>query len=258
MNKEYVSQDFSPNHNPLISIITIVYNGEKHIEQTIQSVINQSYKNIEYIIIDGGSTDRTLDIIRNYEDAIEYWISEPDQGIADAFNKGINCAKGSLIGLINADDYYVDNIISDVSEKYQESIHFKDEAIIIYGKTYREDLQGFISEKESNTLSWCLSVPFSHCSSFISRSYYEKYGLYDSNYKIAMDVDLLMRGLNSERYIKLPEFIATQRDGGISSTNRIQGYKEYLKTSAQHFSIPFRYFCFILKVIIMYKNKVFR
>ena len=85
------------NNKPLISIITAVFNGEKYLEQTIKSIINQTYKNFEYIIIDGGSTDGTLEIIKKYEDKISYWISEKDKGISDAFNKGVTAAKGDYI-----------------------------------------------------------------------------------------------------------------------------------------------------------------
>ena len=91
---------------PLVTIITVVFNGEKYLQQTIQSVINQTYDNVEYVVIDGGSTDGTVDIIRKYEDKIDYWVSEPDQGIYDAMNKGIQLAGGEIVGLINSDDCY--------------------------------------------------------------------------------------------------------------------------------------------------------
>ncbi len=90
---------------PLISIITVVYNGEKYLKQAIESVINQTYKNIEYIIIDGGSTDNTLNIIKNYHQNISKWVSEPDNGLYDAMNKGIKLATGELIGMVNSDDW---------------------------------------------------------------------------------------------------------------------------------------------------------
>ena len=95
-----------PKKEPLFSIITVVYNGEKFLEKTIASVVNQSCKNFEYIIIDGGSTDKSLDIIRKYEKKIDYWVSEKDNGIYDAFNKGMIVSKGEFIGFINSDDIY--------------------------------------------------------------------------------------------------------------------------------------------------------
>jgi len=94
------------NPQPLISIITVVYNGEKYLEQTIKSVVGQTYTNIEYLIVDGGSTDGTLDIIKKYEVQIANWVSEPDKGLYDAMNKGIGLAKGEIIGMINSDDWY--------------------------------------------------------------------------------------------------------------------------------------------------------
>ena len=93
-------------HKPLISIVTVVLNDAKHLEQAIKSVLGQTYDNIEYLIIDGGSTDGTLDIIRKHEKAIDYWVSEPDSGIYDAMNKGVSLATGDLIALLNSDDWY--------------------------------------------------------------------------------------------------------------------------------------------------------
>ena len=101
-------------NKPLISIITVVYNGEKHLEETIQSVINQTYDNVEYIIIDGGSTDGTLEIIKKYEDKIDYWVSEKDRGMYNALNKGFSCANGEYLGWLNADDTLFPNAFKDI------------------------------------------------------------------------------------------------------------------------------------------------
>ena len=102
---------------PYISIITVVKNGEKYLEETIKSVINQTYKNYEYIVIDGGSKDKTLDIIKKYSDKIDYWVSETDKGLYDAFNKGMQLAKGDFIGIINSDDVYLSKTL-EILKKY--------------------------------------------------------------------------------------------------------------------------------------------
>ena len=97
---------YNQTNTPLISIITVVFNGDEYIEQTINSVISQSYDNVEYIIIDGGSTDKTLDIIKKYENQIDYWVSESDRGIYDAMNKGTSLANGEWLNFMNAGDWF--------------------------------------------------------------------------------------------------------------------------------------------------------
>ena len=107
---------------PKISIITVCYNSEAHIEEAILSVINQSYENKEYLVIDGGSKDGTLNIIEKYKDRIDYFVSEPDKGISDAFNKGIKAATGDIIGILNSDDFMMPNALTKVAEQYEERI----------------------------------------------------------------------------------------------------------------------------------------
>ena len=114
--------------NLLVSIITVVYNGEKHIEQSIKSVLAQTYSNIEYIIIDGVSTDGTLDIVRKYEPKITQVISEKDTGIYNAMNKGLAMANGDVIAILNADDYYYPETIETVINQFKQS-----KADVVYG-----------------------------------------------------------------------------------------------------------------------------
>jgi glycosyltransferase involved in cell wall biosynthesis len=246
----------SQSDKPLITVITVVFNGEKFLEETILSVINQTYDNVEYIIIDGGSNVETLDIINKYDDKIDYWISEKDKGISDAFNKGIVCASGDIIGLINADDYYEQGAFSNIIDCYLDV--FVKTPIIIYGQTNRITLNGKKMIKKDNQLGWYMSVPFSHCSSFATMNYYKNFGLFDNKFRIAMDVDLLMRGLNLSNYIKLEAFIATQRDGGVSDWNRLKGYKEYREVAKSHLGVVLSYFGYVIKVVVFYKNKVFK
>jgi len=103
---------------PLVSIVTVVFNGEAYLEETIQSVINQTYDNVEYIIIDGGSTDGTLEIIKKYENQIDYWVSEKDTGMYNALNKGFSCAQGEYLGWINSDDTLFTNALQDVQSVF--------------------------------------------------------------------------------------------------------------------------------------------
>lgn len=104
-----------------ISIITVSYNSAGTIERTIKSVIQQDYGDVEYIVIDGGSTDGTVDVIRKYEKKIFFWLSEPDEGIYDAMNKGIRRATGEIIAFLNSDDWYQKNILSEVAEQFQDN-----------------------------------------------------------------------------------------------------------------------------------------
>ncbi len=241
---------------PLISIITVVYNGEKYLEETILSVLNQSYDNVEYIIIDGGSTDGTVDIIKKYEDSIDYWVSESDGGISDAFNKGLKYCTGDLVGIINADDYYEKDAFSKIVDVYKSNT--KTGEAVYYGKTYKITLNNEKLIKKDNKRGWCMSVPFSHCSSFLTFGYYKKYGLFNKDFKIAMDVELLARGLNKENYIAVDSCIATQRNGGVSDVNRIAGYKEYILAVRNHCSFFKSYLLFLIKVLIVYKNKILK
>jgi glycosyltransferase involved in cell wall biosynthesis len=252
--KGYYKKSFTD--KPLISIVTVVLNDKEHIEETILSVLTQKYDNIEYIIIDGGSSDGTLEIIKKYNESIDYWISEKDQGISDAFNKGIICTLGELVGIINSGDYYESEVFNYVVYYYIQNYSLKE--FVLYGKTFKINLSMQKLEKKDNSSGWAIRVPFSHCSSFTTRAFYKKYGLFDLSYKIAMDVDLLMRGLKEAHYIQMPYFIATQRDGGLSDKNRIEGYREYRNVSKKYFGLFKSYFFYYLRILIIYKSKIIR
>ena len=240
---------------PKITIVTIVYNGEKYIRETILSVINQGYENLEYIIVDGDSTDSTLDIINEFKSKINVIISEKDSGISDAFNKGLSHASGVLIGFLNAGDFYEPSTLNKLSNFYLENkLKLENNPFVIHGNTY--SLENDIKKIKNDTaLGWWLTAPFSHCSSFISNDYYTTYGGFNLSYKIAMDVDFFLKSYNEIQYYKINCFIATQRTGGVSDVNRVKGYKEYYQSVKSRVGYFKAIAGFIIKYLIYLKNK---
>lgn len=171
-----------------ISIVTVCYNSAATIEQTIQSVLGQSYPNIEYIIIDGGSTDGTVDIIKKYASQLAYWVSESDKGIYDAMNKGIKQATGKLIGFMNSDDWYAEGAIEVVADKYKET-----QADVIYGDVTLVDAmrQSYKLVKRECIKDFYSSMQVAHPGTFVRGRLQKKY-LFDTNYRIAADYKFLL------------------------------------------------------------------
>ena len=236
---------------PLISIITVSYNSSSTIEETILSIINQTYSNIEYIIIDGGSTDGTIDIIKKYNDKITYWISEPDKGIYDAMNKGIKKAKGEWINFMNCgDSFYSETTIKDVFNIANE------DSDIIYGNTnLLYEFGNFIRTASLPTAE--NYMPFYHQSSF-SRKEIMQERLFDIKYKICADKNFfysIFHCGNSFEYVNL--IIANyEAENGLSSINKIKFKQEIglieQKTSSLNWQINFA----IFKLITYMKNLI--
>jgi glycosyltransferase involved in cell wall biosynthesis len=177
----------SSDYKPLISIITVVFNDEKHLEQTIQSVLNQRYDNVEYIIIDGRSTDGTLDIIKKYEEQLDYWISEKDTGIYDAMNKGIELVTGNWINFMNGGDtFYNDDVLSNV---YSE---LKDEFMVVSGYVSIHYKNDYIENYGNKNI-----IP--HQAAFF-KSFYMKSLQFNLEYFILADGELLRRLQNLQDY----------------------------------------------------------
>lgn len=207
---------------PLVTVVTVVYNGEQHLEETILSVLNQTYNNVEYIIIDGGSNDRTLEIIKKYEDDIDYWISEPDKGIYGAMNKGISLSNGQLIGLINSGDFYEIDAIENIVKQYQKNVE-KGDKLIITGSMYKLNEEGnivfnLVKTHKYFTKTLNKSMPISHPATFVSIQTYKNLGYFDEKFKICGDYDFIFRTYyNSDtRFIFTDKNIAHMRLGGIS------------------------------------------
>ncbi len=176
---------------PLVTIITVVYNRSKYLAQTIESILSQSYSNVEYILIDGGSTDGTLDIIQKYEHAIDYWVSEPDSGISDAFNKGLKASTGQWVNFMNCGDSFAS---ADIIQDFADNIDEK--ADVIFGKANVIDSKGKIlltSGKAFDRKKFDRGLMIPHQSAFHNRHYFQHYGLFDKQLRLAMVYELLLR-----------------------------------------------------------------
>jgi glycosyltransferase involved in cell wall biosynthesis len=207
-----------------ITIITVVYNGEKTLEKTIQSVAKQIYQNIEYIIIDGGSNDKTLDIIKKYEKHIDYWISEPDKGIYDAMNKGAKKATGDYIYFLNADDYIHDE---RVLENINKEIINKKNPDLIYGvvvKVYSD-----YNVEVCNDLNGAakgLMPP--HQGSFFKTKVFRELGGFNISYKSSGDFEFYVRYyLGGYKSCKVGQKIAYFQSGGTSSIKSVSTIETY-------------------------------
>jgi len=203
-----------------ISVITVVYNGEKTIADTIESVIGQDFFNKEYIIVDGASKDGTMRIVSSYADRIQVLVSEPDRGIYDAMNKGIRLATGDVIGILNADDVYTDStVLSKVAATLEGS-----EMQGCYGDLVYVDSSGTKVKRKwisgnytPDSFLWGWMPP--HPTLFFRREVYEMYGMFNLDMGSAADYELILRMLYKHRvpvgYI--PEILVRMREGGVSN-----------------------------------------
>ncbi|MFZ1749161.1 MAG: glycosyltransferase family 2 protein [Saprospiraceae bacterium] len=239
-----------------ISIITVVYNREATIERAVNSVLSQSYSDIEYIVIDGGSSDRTLDILGNYKERIDHFVSEKDKGIYDAINKGIELSTGEIIGLLHSDDVFSsDKIIEEVVS------HFQGDHLIdcIYG-----DVAFINPDKGNRVVRYYSSATFTpkkflrgfmpaHTSFFCKKECFNSYGNYSLDYTISSDFDLLLRFLLihkiKSKYVPLcitNMALGGESTAGFSVTFRIN--RQILKIlksngiSSNYFKLYSRYF----------------
>ena len=214
-----------------VSLITIAYNSAETIEDTIKSIVTQNYSNLEYIIIDGGSTDKTLSIVDKFKDSITTIVSEPDKGIYDAMNKGVQNATGDIVGILNSDDIYADN---KVVSRIVEAIGNKDSiyADLVYVDRDNTDkvTRYWKSGKYRKGIFKSGWMP-PHPTFFIKKSCYNQYGTYNLQLKSAADYELMLRMLHKHNIsvAYLPEVITKMRVGGQSNAtlvNRIKANKE--------------------------------
>lgn len=218
---------------PCISVITVVYNNETYIRQALESVLSQSLKNIEYIVIDGGSRDKTLDIIQEYRDKIQVLISEPDTGIYNAMNKGLKQCSGEIVAILNSDDVYAD---PEVLQRVYDCFHSTG-ADAVYGDlvyVQPEDIHQVVRYWKSGKY-WVRNFLFGwmppHPSFFLKTEYYHKFGLFDESLKSAADYELMLRMLfrHKLKAVWLPGVLVRMRTGGqsnISFAHRLKANQE--------------------------------
>lgn len=202
------------NTKPKISIVTVSYNSDKYIDQTITSVAAQTYENIEYIIIDGGSNDGTIDIIKKNEAHIDRWMSEPDDGIAHAMNKGIDLATGDYILFLHSDDYLLNpKAIEEASLLFKNKLDIYIFPVILKDNdTFKRSLARPLNFWTNFKMGSC------HQGQFCSKKLFEKLGVFDTDFKITMDYDFLLRAYRADASslsINIP--ISVMRLTGISS-----------------------------------------
>lgn len=214
----------------LVSVVTVCFNSERHIGEAIESVLAQDYLHIEYLIVDGGSTDRTIEIVASYTERFEgrlRWVSEPDNGIYDAMNKGIAMCSGELIGLLNSDDRYAVDAISTIVQAAQTH----PDAGLVYGDVRVIDEDGSVLATEiakdvhpGDRPDW---LPMCHQSLFVKRDVYRTVGVYDIGYRILADYEFVLRclaaGVSS---LHVPSAIAEFRVGGLCNTGTLEANRE--------------------------------
>lgn len=250
-----------------ISIITVCFNSQDYIQTTIDSVLSQDYPDIEYIIVDGNSTDRTLEIINSYGSRISKWISEPDSGIYDAMNKGIRMSTGDIVGIVNSDDFFHrKNSISMIAKTFKENPVQSVFADIIFVKRDEPEKQvRYFSSKRFRP--WKMRFGFipAHPTFFTYKESFEKYGYYQTDFEIAADFELLLRFLFKYKlsYKYIPMDLMKMRTGGVSTRAfnstitinrenfkafRMNGfYTNYLFLFSRYFIKVFHYLPFFVK-----------
>jgi glycosyltransferase involved in cell wall biosynthesis len=225
--------------SPKISIITAVFNGEKHIAQTIESVLGQTYANVEYIVIDGGSTDKTVELINRYQDRIQHIVSEQDKGIYDALNKGVALATGDVIGLLHADDLFAsEKVLESIANRFAETGADGLYADLLYIK--RESPTSF------QTVRYWKSCDFNpallkngwmpaHPTFYLKKSVYAQIGKFNLGYPIAADYDFILRAFKIPglKFTYLPIVTVHMQIGGVSNRN----LKKVYEKSCQDFEI---------------------
>lgn len=218
---------------PLITIVTICLNSKATIEKTINSVLEQKQTRIEYIIIDGGSIDGTQDIVKSYGDSIDVFISEPDRGISDGFNKGISFARGEIIGLLNSDDTLLPGSIDRILDYFKNN----PDSQVVHGDLLLYSKDMFVKKVVPAGQWWYpwKLVLFNHPATFVKKDVYRMFGMFSHKYRIAMDIEIFLRWVRAGVRINyLPEPLVAMHYGGLSDVMPFKGYLEARNAFIEH------------------------
>ncbi|KAF0135186.1 MAG: cell wall bioproteinis glycosyltransferase [Candidatus Saganbacteria bacterium] len=234
---------YKENHTekPLVSIVTTVFNGEKYLEQTIKNIINQSYQNIEYIIIDGDSKDKSIEIIRNHEKRIDYWISGKDKGMYDGINKGLMLAKGDILAYLNSDDLYHQQTVETVVNYLKEH----PETALVYGNCDYINSKGeYLYTYQCPSFNWKRFVFHDRSfipqpTSFWRRKVHEKIGYFDASLRHLGDYDFFVRVGKYFRIEKINKSLAAFRihDQSISALEEETNVREEIRRVHQRYGV---------------------
>ncbi|MGJ8645372.1 MAG: glycosyltransferase family 2 protein [Marinomonas colpomeniae] len=243
---------------PLISIITIVYNDVENIEKTIKSILEQSYKNIQYIVVDGASSDGTKTILEKYKDNIDVFISENDTGISDAFNKGTKLVKGDYINYMNSGDSFIDN--NSLLKFVHAIVDSNSDVVTAFSRFSNSRIP---KKVVSNTSFINKKSMISHQASFISKKLFDQYGLYDETFKVRMDYEFWLRVLPHSTLFFINETLVDYADGGISGKNTKLNFDEEVRAQRKNLNFIKREFYFvdstlryILKKVLSFLKKL--
>ena len=244
------------NKKPIVSIITACLNAENTIEQTIQSVVEQTYSNIEYFIIDGGSTDGTLNLIKKYENHIAKWISEPDSGVYDGMNKGIIHSTGNILCFLNSGDLLYDkDVIKNVVDRFLDNNVYG-----VYGNVevlndYRKDKLVRGCKVTPNKL---LYRHICHQALFVRRFLFYEVGMYSTSFRLASDHEFIIKSIKKypDKFVYVDEIFAKYRDGGMSCKMMDKMKLEELKILSSNYNIIQFLFGAVVCVYVVLKYKI--
>jgi len=233
----------SPEEAPPVSVITVVLNGGRYLEHAIQSVIAQTYPHLEYIIIDGGSTDGSVDIINRYSSYLAYWHTRPDKGVSHAYNLALAQAKGTWILFLSADDYFLD---SQVVEKMGPYLTAHQDADVIFGETIimtqeAEPRPLPLAKIWGRPWQWrefCWSSLIPHPSAFTNRRYFDRWGGFDETFRLAIDYEIYLRAGRRLKTHFVPIPVSGMRRGGLTGQSLVRSLGECRRAQIKNRTHP--------------------